>query len=146
MNAVQRYGPLVARVLIAQLFVVAGIGKLVAFAKTAAFMANKSLPMPEALLVATIVLEVGGGVLLVAGWKTRWVAAALFAFTLIATLVFHPFWAVEPQLAKDDLNNFMKNLAIMGAVLYIVVYAPGPYSLDKDGPTAAGPPAGKKKR
>ena len=146
MNAVQRYGPLVARVLIAQLFVVAGIGKLVAFAKTAAFMANKSLPMPEALLVATIVLEVGGGVLLVAGWKTRWVAAALFAFTLIATLVFHPFWAVEPQLAKDDLNNFMKNLAIMGAVLYIVVYGPGPYSLDKDGPTAAGPPAGKKKR
>src|SRR5688572_16587958 len=93
--AVQRFGPLAARLLIAQLFVTAGFGKLMAFAKTAAFMANKDLPAPEMLLVATIALELGAGILLILGWKTRWAAAALFGFTLIATFVFHPFWAVE---------------------------------------------------
>ena len=143
---IKRYGPLLARVLIAQLFIVAGFGKLMGFAKTAAFMANKGLPMPEVLLVATIALELGGGILLVAGWKARWVGAALFVFTLIATLVFHPFWAVEPQLAKDELNNFMKNLAIMGAMLYVAAYGPGPFSLDKEEPAAAGSPAGRKKK
>ena len=145
-SPVKRYGPLAARVLIAQLFVVAGSGKLMAFAKTAAFMANKGMPMPEALLVAAIALELGGGILLVLGWKARWIAAALFVFTLIATLVFHPFWAVEPQVAKDELNNFMKNLAIMGAMLYIAAYGPGPFSLDKQEPADAAAPAGRKKK
>jgi putative oxidoreductase len=145
---IKRYGPLAARVLIAQLFVVAGLGKLMAFAKTAAFMANKGIPLPEVLLVATIALELGGSILLVVGWKARWIAAALFGFTLIATLVFHPFWAVEPQVAKDELNNFMKNLAIMGAMLYIMAYGPGPFSLGKDdcADDAAAPPGKKKKR
>ena len=131
-HLVKHYGPLMARILIAQLFVISGFGKLAAFPKTAAFMANAGLPMPELLLVLTIALELGGGVLLILGWKTRWVAAGLFGFTLLATIKFHAFWAVEPELIKSDMNNFMKNLAIMGAMLYIMAYGPGPLSLDKD--------------
>ena len=131
-NSIKHYGPLAARILIAQLFVIAGFGKFAAFAKTTAFMANTGLPMPEALLVLTIALELGGGILLILGWQARWIAAAFFGFTLIATYIFHPFWAVEPQMVRGEMNNFMKNLAIMGAMLYIMAYGPGPLSLGKD--------------
>ncbi len=129
---VKRFGPLAARVLIAQLFVIAGLGKMTAFPKTAAYMANHSLPMPEVLLVLTIVIEFGGGLMLILGWKARWVAAAMCGFTLIATVIFHPFWGIEPQLLKSALNDFMKNLAIMGGLLYVVAYGAGPLSLGKD--------------
>ena len=80
----------------------------------------------------TIAIELGGGVLLILGWKARWVAAGLFGFTLLATIKFHAFWAVEPELIKNDMNNFMKNLAIMGAMLYIMAYGPGQLSLHKE--------------
>ena len=131
-NSVKHYGPLAARILIAQLFVIAGFGKFAAFGKTAAFMANTGLPMPDLLLVLTIALEFGGGIMLILGWQARWIAAALFGFTLLATLLFHPFWEVEPQMVRSELNNFMKNLAIMGALLYIMACGPGPLSLGKD--------------
>ena len=131
-NSVKRYGPLLARILIAQLFVVAGFGKLAAFGKTTAFLAKSGLPLPEVLVVLAIALELGGGILLILGWKVRWIAAGLFVFTLIATILFHPFWAVEAQLIKSNLNDFMKNLAIMGAMLYIMAYGPGPLSIGKD--------------
>ena len=132
-NSVKRYGPLVARILLAQLFIVSGFGKIFAFAKTAAFMANKSMPMPEVLLVLTIALEFGGGILLILGWQARWIAAAFFGFTLLAALIFHPFWSVEPANVTSQLNNFMKNLSIMGGMLYVMAYGPGPLSLGRDG-------------
>ncbi len=131
-NSVQHFGPLAARILIAQLFIISGFGKAAGFAKTAAFMANKGMPMAEHLLVLTIALELGGGILLILGWKARWIAAAFFGFTLAATLVFHPFWAVEPQIVTSELNNFMKNFAIMGGLLYIMAYGAGPFSLGRD--------------
>ena len=131
-NLVKHYGPLVARILIAQLFVIAGLGKIAAFPRTAAYMANAGLPMPELLLVLAIALELGGGILLILGWKARWIAAGLFGFTLIATWVFHPFWAVEPQQLRSEMNHFMKNLAIMGAMLYVMAYGPGPLSVGRD--------------
>jgi putative oxidoreductase len=56
----------------------------------------------------------------------------LFGYTLIASILFHPFWAAEPALIKSDLNDFMKNLAIMGGMLYIMAFGPGPLSLGAD--------------
>lgn len=129
---VKKFGPLGARLLMAQLFIIAGLGKMAAFPKTAAYMANHGLPLPEVLLVLTILVEFGGGWMLILGWKARWVAAALFLFTLFATVIFHPFWGIEPQMLKSALNDFMKNLAIMGGLLYVVAYGAGPLSLGKD--------------
>ena len=147
-NLVKHYGPLLARILIAQLFVISGFAKYAAFAKTAAYMANKGLPMADLLLVLTITLEFGGGILLMLGWKARWVATAFFGFILITTYVFHPFWATDAQLVKSDINDFMKNLAIMGAMLYIMAYGPGPLSIGKDdgAEAQAETKSGKKKR
>ena len=141
-KSVKHFGPLIARILIAQLFVIAGLGKMAAFPKTAAFLANAGLPMPDLLLVLTVALELGGGVLLILGWKARWVAAGLCGFTLLATLLFHQFWSVEPQLLKIEMNNFMKNLAVLGALIYIMAYGPGPLSLGRDD-CAEEPPAAK---
>jgi putative oxidoreductase len=136
MNAcqlLQKYGPLAARILLAQLFIVSGFGKITAFGKTAAYMASGRLPMPEVLLVLTIAVEFGGDILLVLGWQARWVAAAICVFTLLATLVFHQFWSAEAAQANSQLNNFMKNLSIMGGMLYVMVYGPGPLALGGDG-------------
>ena len=128
----QKYGPLAARILLAQIFIVSGIGKIGGFAGTAGFMAGAGLPFAPVLLTLTIALELGGGILLVLGWQARWVAAAFFGFTFLTAMIFHPFWNSDPASIFGQLNNFMKNLAIMGGMLYVVVHGPGPLSLGRD--------------
>jgi putative oxidoreductase len=142
-----KWGPLIARILLAQLFLISGFGKVMSFAKTAGLMATMGLPMPTMLLVLTIALELGGGALLVLGWQTRWVAAALFVFTFLTAVVFHAFWNAPPAQLTSQLNNFMKNLSIMGGMLYVIVYGAGPLALDRAAappPTKGGSHAGKK--
>jgi putative oxidoreductase len=129
-DAIRRYGPLAARILLAQLFIVSGWGKIAAFAKTAAFMAGMGLPLSNVLLTLTIALEVGGGILLAAGWRARWIAAAFFGFTFLTAMIFHPFWQADAASFGAQLNNFMKNLAIMGGMLYVMAYGAGPVSFD----------------
>ena len=73
---VKTYAPLAARILLAQLFILSGVAKIGGFAGTAAFMSGVGLPAAKALLVLTIALEIGGGVLLIVGWQVRWVATA----------------------------------------------------------------------
>ena len=131
-NLVQKYGPLAARILLAQLFIVSGCGKIGGFAKTAAHMADMGLPLSRFLLILTIALEVGGGLLLALGWRVRWIATAFFGFTLLATIIFHPFWNAEGTYFGAQLNNFMKNFAIMGGMLYVMAYGAGPFSLGRD--------------
>ena len=144
---VRKYGPLAARVLLAQLFIVSGCGKIGGFAKTAAFMAGMGLPLSTVLLTLTIVLEVGGGVLLILGWRARWIAMAFFGFTFLTAVIFHPFWHADAASFGAQLNNFMKNLAIMGGMLYVMAYGAGPYSLggDRD-ETVQVPDRGRKRK
>ena len=130
-QVLQKYGPLVARILLAQLFIISGFGKITAFSHTATSMANAGIPVTEAALVLTIAIELGGGILLILGWQARWIAAAFFCFTLLATLVFHQFWAADPAHFQSQLVNFMKNLSIMGGMLYVVLYGPGPLALSR---------------
>jgi len=127
---VQKYGPFIARILLAQLFIISGTGKIGNFAGTAAFMAGAGMPLANVLLTLTIALEVGGGILLVLGWQARWVAAAFFGFTFLSAVIFHPFWNSDAASVFGQLNNFMKNLAIMGGMLYVMAYGAGPLSLD----------------
>jgi|SRR4249920_3316092 putative oxidoreductase len=131
MGAIKQYGPLVGRILLAVIFVVAGWGKIRGFSGTVGYIQSASLPAAQLLAVIAIVIELGGGVLLILGWKARWAAAALFVFTLLAALFFHVFWAAAPDQAMMQQTQFLKNLAIMGGMLYVVVYGSGPMSLDK---------------
>lgn len=121
---------LAGRILMAVIFIVSGWGKIGAFAGTSAYMASKGMPIAEVLLVAAIIVELGGGILLILGWQTRWAAAAVFLFLIPATLMFHGFWAVEAAQRSMEQIQFMKNLAIMGGMLYVMAYGAGPASRD----------------
>lgn len=125
-SAINRFGPLLGRICLSVIFIIAGWSKIGGFADTAGYMAGKGLPLTEVLLVLTIIIELGGGLMILLGWQARWGALAIFLFIIPVTLIFHPFWA-DP----GEFNSFFKNLAIMGGMLYIVVHGPGPFSLGK---------------
>lgn len=130
-DVIGKFGPVTGRILVALIFLWSGIGKIGGFAGTAGYMASKGLPMVEVLLALTIVIEVGGSLMLIVGWKARWAAAVMFLWMIPVTLVFHNFWAVPPAEVMNQQINFMKNLSIMGAMLYILAFGAGPYSVDK---------------
>jgi len=121
---------LVGRLLLALLFLPAGISKIAGFAGTVGYIGSKGLPLPELGAVIAIVMEVGGSLALIAGFKTRLVALAMAIFTLAATLVFHNFWAVDAAHAMAQQTNFFKNLAIIGGFLILAAQGAGGWSLD----------------
>lgn len=120
----------IARILLALMFVLAGIGKLGGLAGTAGYIASKGLPLPMVLAVATGVLELVAGVLLIVGWQARWAALALAAFTLLATVLFHNYWAMPAEQQMVQKLMFMKNLAVTGGLLYVFAFGAGALSLD----------------
>ena len=122
---------LVGRILLALLFVIAGFGKIAGFDGTVGYMASKGLPMPQVLLVLTILLELGGGLLLMIGWKVRWVTLAFCLWLIPTTLIFHKFWGIEAAQVQNQMNHFLKNVSIMGGMLLLWASGPGAYSVDK---------------
>jgi len=122
---------LLARVMLALIFVVSGFGKISGFEGTAAYMASKGLPMPQLLLVGAIAVEFIGGLMLVAGWKARWAALAIFAFIIPTTIIFHNPAGLPPEQVQAQMINVMKNIAIMGGMLMLAAFGPGAYSLDR---------------
>ncbi|MHB1232438.1 MAG: DoxX family protein [Burkholderiales bacterium] len=131
---IKQFAPLLGRVLLALIFVFSGFNKLTHFDGTAGYMAMHGLPLVHVLLVASITIELGGGLMLLLGWHARIAAAAIFLFLIPVTLVFHNFWTVSPSdvmALQNQMNNFMKNLAIMGGMLYVLAYGSGPLSIQK---------------
>ena len=121
---------LAGRILLALMFVLAGFSKIAGFAGTVGYMQSRGMPAAEALAVLTILLEVGGGLALMFGWQTRWAALALAAFTLLASLIFHNFWAVPEAQQMTQNLMFMKNISIVGGMLVLAAFGPGAWSLD----------------
>ena len=107
------------RALVGALFVVSGIGKILGFAGVAGWMAGMGLPFASLLLAATIALEVGGGLALVTGFQARWASLGLALFLVPVTLIFHAFWGAGAAEFQNQLNHFLKNVAILGAMLVI---------------------------
>lgn len=126
----QAAGLVIGRILLGLIFLISGIGKIGKFAAVAGFMSSKGMPMSELLLVGTIALEVFGGLAIIIGWKARWAAAAIFLFLIPTTFIFHPFWNADPASYQNQLNHFLKNLAIMGGMLYVVLLGSGTLSVD----------------
>lgn len=131
MNALNRYGPLAGRILIALIFLWAGYGKIAHFEGTVGYIARSGVPLPQIALIGAIIVELGGGIMLVLGWKTRWAAAAIIVFTALAALFFHNFWSAPPEQVQNHLAHFMKNVAIIGGLLFVVIHGGGPLSLDQ---------------
>jgi putative oxidoreductase len=121
---------LVARILLAQMFLVAGIIKLTNVAGTGAYMAKLGFPMPEVMAWVSIIIEIGGAALLILGWQTRRIAWLLILFIVIATAMAHRFWEFQPPQFAGQLNYFLKNVSIIGGLLYVIVFGPGALSVD----------------
>ena len=119
---------LAGRILIAVIFLLSGIDKFVHYAPTLGYMKGAGLPFPEFLLVASTVVEVVAAVALIAGWKTRWAAAALVLWMIPVTWVFH-----NPAGGQEAMIHFMKNLAITGGLLMLFAFGPGALSLRRSG-------------
>ncbi len=128
-DAIAKFGPVAGRFLIALIFLLSGSGKIAGFAQTAGFMASKGLPMAEVLLVITIIIEIGAALMLIVGWQARLGAAALFLWMIPVTLVFHNFWAAPADQQQIEMAMFLKNIAMMGGLLYIMAYGSGRFSV-----------------
>lgn len=123
MNTAEKSGDLIGRILLAAMFLLAGIQKIGGYEGTQGYM--EAMGVPGALLPAVIALEIGGALAIIAGFFTRWVAAALAGFTLAAAFLFH--YQPEDQM---QMILFLKNISIAGAFLILVARGAGPWSLD----------------
>lgn len=130
MSVVEKFGPLLGRILIALLFIPAGVSKISGFAGTVGYIASKGLPLPQVAAAGTIVVEVLVGLALLIGFKARWAALILALFTLLAAFLFHNFWAMPADQQMMQSINFFKNLAIVGGLLFVAANGAGPLSLD----------------
>jgi putative oxidoreductase len=122
---VTRYLPFVGRLLIGLPFAMSGLGKLAAYGKTTAMIAAAGLPFPPLVCALAVALELGGGVLLVAGYRARPIAAALALFCLAAGVSFHNNFADQNQMI-----HFLKNVMMAGGLLQIAAFGAGAISLD----------------
>jgi putative oxidoreductase len=116
---------LVGRVLLAAIFVMSGLGKVAAPAATLAYMKAAGLPFAPLGLAAAALIELGGGLALILGYRTRVAAAVLAIFALVTAAVFHSALADQNQLI-----HFFKNVAMAGGLLQVAAFGGGRLSLD----------------
>ncbi len=129
-NTLQDSLALAGRILFAILFVPAGIGKITGFAGTVGYISSAGLPLPALGAVAAIIAEVGFGLLLLVGFKTRWAALVLAFFTVAAAFSFHNYWALPAEAAYVNQLMFFKNMAITGGLLAFAAFGAGAWSVD----------------
>jgi len=129
---------LVGRVLLALMFVKSGFGKLGNIDGTAAYIASGGLPMPTVLALLVGLLELSGGLALIVGFKARWAALALGVFTLLASVLFHKFWAVPAEQQMVQQLMFLKNMAVAGGMFMVAALGAGPLSFDNRSAVAGG--------
>ena len=129
-TALQNPLALIGRLLLALLFLPAGISKIGGFAGTVGYITSKGMPLPTVAAAIAIIVEVGGGLALIAGFGTRWAALALAVFTFIASFFFHNYWGVPAGQAMVQQLMFFKNIAVVGGLLVLAAHGAGAWSLD----------------
>ena len=121
----QRAMLLTGRGLLGLYFIVPGISKITGFAGMSDYMAAHGVPYVPLLLTVTIILQIGCGASLVSGWRTQLMAFVLAGLTLIISLFMHDFWSMEEGLQRaHEMQNFIKNMAIMAGLLYVAGVTP----------------------
>lgn len=124
----------VGRLLLAALFLPAGLAKLTAFEGAVAYIASVGLPLPTVGAALALTVEILASVALILGFKTRIAAAALAVFTLGASVFFHTFWSVAPDEVMQQQLLFFKNIAVIGGLLVLAASGGGAWSLDAKKP------------
>ena len=130
MHSLSKPLTLIARILLAAIFISAGFSKLFGFDGTVAYIASKGLPAPVVLAALTTALEILGGIAIVIGYKTRVAGLLLGGFTILAAFIFHNFWAFPADQAYIQNIMFMKNLSMAGGLFLLTVFGAGSLSID----------------
>jgi putative oxidoreductase len=126
-------GPLsvLGRLLLSAIFLMSALAsKIPQFSQVAKIMESAGVPAPQLLLVGAIVFLLAGSVSVIVGYRGRIGAGLLLTFLVLATYYFHPFWRFEGEAQQQQMAHFLKNLALMGAMLFIMANGTGPWSLD----------------
>lgn len=124
-DVTQASASLIGRVLLSAIFILSGVSKLAAPAMMVGYISSVGLPLPQVALVVAIIVEVGGGLALIAGYRARLVAAGLALFSVVTALAFHNALGDQNQFI-----HFFKNIAMAGGLLQIVAFGAGRFSLD----------------
>ncbi|MFT4769338.1 MAG: putative oxidoreductase [Glaciecola sp.] len=116
---------LVGRTLLGLYFIVPGITKITGFEGMVQYMSAHGVPFVQPLLIFTIILQLACGASLVAGRRTQLMAFVLAGLTLVISLYMHDFWSMEEGLQRaHEMQNFIKNMAIMAGLLYVAGVTP----------------------
>lgn len=124
MTALDPYFKAVGRALLSLIFIWAGFGKIAGYAGSQGYM--EKFGVPGELLPLVIVIELAGGLAILIGWQTRWVAIALAGFCVVSAVIFHLDFGTKSQLIQ-----FMKNLGLAGGFLVLAASGPGALSMDE---------------
>jgi len=130
MDKLQSYSPVIGRILLTLIFFMSGLHKITDWESSAGYMASKGMPAVSFFLGMAIILEIGGGLSVLLGYKARLGALALIIFVIPATFLFHNFWAMPAEQQQIQMILFMKNLAMIGGLLFVVAFGAGQISLD----------------
>jgi putative oxidoreductase len=123
---------LIARITMGILFIIPAVRQITTYAGSVKYFASLGFPAPEAMVVLAVVIEILAGVMIILGWKTRWAAWLLVLYVIVATAMAHRFWQFPEAQQFNQLNHFLKNLAVIGGLLYIITFGPGRISVDKN--------------
>ena len=115
---------ILGRLLLSVIFILSGFGKIPHFHDVAAMMAAKGIPLATVALVITLLIEIGGGLMVLTGFKARYAALVLAIWLIPVTLVFHHFWGIPAAEQQEQIVNFLKNVAIMGGLLTVAYASP----------------------
>lgn len=129
-NTLQHPLALAGRLLLAWLFLPAGIGKIAGFAGTVGYITSVGMPLPTVAAAIAVVVEIAGGLALLAGFGTRIAALALALFTLVASVFFHAYWSLPAGQQMMQQLLFNKNIAVVGGLLALAAFGAGAWSLD----------------
>lgn len=130
MNKLDSISLLLGRVLLGLYFIVPGISKLANYSGTTEYMAQHNVPLIGVLLPLTILMQIGLGGALVVGYRGKLAALFLAVLTLLISVYMHNFWTYEVGMEKaHEMQNFIKNMAIMGGLLVISAIGTGRMSL-----------------
>jgi putative oxidoreductase len=124
-DVTQASASLIGRILLSAIFILSGFSKLAAPAMMIGYISSVGLPLPQLALAAAIIVEIGGGLALIAGYRTRTVAAVLALFSVFTALAFHGALGDQNQFI-----HFFKNIAMAGGLLQVVAFGAGRFSLD----------------
>jgi len=124
------FTPLAGRILLSVVFLVSGFFKIGGYAQMVGYAAAKGVPLAGVAVACAAVVELAGGLAILAGFQTKIAAWILFLYLIPTTFFFHNFWALQGAEQQNNMIHFLKNVAIMGGLVILAANGAGPYSVD----------------